>query len=264
LSVSGNELPAGSGTITAVYSESSSSSVTASVTVSVSGSSSSTGTPLVLGVANGASFQHVYSPGMILSVFGSELAPAIASASSVPLPVSTSGVAATVNNVAAPLYYVSPGQVNIQIPYQTAVNSLATVKINNNGLIASFQFNMVQTAPGIFTDSSGVLIPSGSGNRGAIVSLYMTGAGTVSPQVATGSAPGEGTPVENLPKPAQSVVVTVGGVPAATEFIGVPVGLVGVTQINFYIPSSVVDGIQPVVVTLGGEASAPAYLTVAN
>jgi uncharacterized protein (TIGR03437 family) len=264
LTVSGNELPAGSGTITAAYSEGSSSSVTASVTVSVSGTSTTTATPVVLGVANGASFQHVYAPGMILSVFGSELAPSAASASSVPLPVSTTGVAATVNNVAAPLYYVSPGQVNIQIPYQTAVNSLATLKINNNGLIGSYQFNMVQTGPGIFTDSSSALIPSGSGNRGAIVSLYMTGAGTVTPQVATGSAPGAGTPVENLPKPAQNVVVTVGGVPATIEFIGVPVGLVGVTQINFYVPSSITDGTQPVVVTVGGEASAPAYLTVAN
>jgi uncharacterized protein (TIGR03437 family) len=59
-------------------------------------------------------------------------------------------------------------------------------------------------------------------------------------------------------------VVTVGGVPATIEFIGVPVGLVGVTQINFYVPSSITDGTQPVVVTVGGEASAPAYLTVAN
>lgn len=264
LAVSGNQLPAGSGTITAVYTEGSSSSVTASLTVSVSGTSTSTGIPLVLAVANGASFQHVYAPGMILSVFGSELAPSVASASSVPLPVSTAGVAATVNNVAAPLYYVSPGQLNIQIPYGTAVNQQATLKINNNGMVSSFEFDVVQTAPGIFANSNNAILPIGSGNRGAIVSLYLTGAGTVSPQVATGGAPGAGTPVEDLPKPAQNVTVTVGGVPAALEFIGIPAGLVGVTQINFYVPTSIADGTQPVVVTVGAEASAPAYLTVAN
>ena len=264
LTVSGNQLPAGSGTITAVYSEGSSSSVTASVTVSVSGTATSNGTPVILGVANGASFQHVYSPGMTLSVFGSELAPTMASASSVPLPVSTSGVAATVNNVAAPLYYVSPGQLNIQIPYDTAVNGLATLRVNNNGLIASYQFTVVQSAPGIFTNSNGGIIPSGTGNRGAIVTLYMTGAGPVTPQIATGAAPGAGTPIENLPKPAQSIAVAVGGIPAALEFVGIPAGLVGVTQVNFYVPTGIGDGTQPVVVTVGNEASAPAYLNVAN
>ena len=201
---------------------------------------------------------------MILSVFGSELAPSAASASSVPLPVSTAGVAATVNNVAAPLYYVSPGQLNIQIPYETAVNQQATLKVNNNGMVTSYQFNVVQASPGIFTDSSNVIVPIGSGNRGAIVTLYLNGAGTVTPQVATGGAPGAGTPVENLPKPSQNVTVTVGGVPTAIEFIGIPAGLVGVTQVNFYVPTSIADGTQPVVVTVGAEASAPAYLTVAN
>ncbi len=264
LTVSGNQLPAGAGTITAAYSEGSSSKVTASVTVSVSGTGASNQTPVVLGVANGASFQHVYSPGMTLSVFGSQLAPSVSTASSVPLPVSTVGVAATVNNVAAPLYYVSPGQLNIQIPYETAANQPATLRVNNNGMIATYQLNMVPASPGIFTDSSGGIVPVAAGNRGAIVSLYLTGAGAVNPEVATGAAPGAGTPVADLPKPALNVVVTVGGVPAALEFIGIPAGLVGVTQINFYVPSSINDGTQPVMVTVNGQPSGAAYLTVAN
>jgi uncharacterized protein (TIGR03437 family) len=263
LTVSGNQLPAGSGTITASYSEGSSSSVTASVTVSVSGSGSNQ-TPVVQGVANGASFQHVYSPGMTLSVFGSQLAPSVSTASSVPLPVSTIGVAATVNNVAAPLYYVSSGQLNIQIPYETAVNQPATLRVNNNGLIATYQLNMVPASPGIFTDSNGGIVPIATGNRGSIVSLYLTGAGAVNPEVATGATPGAGTPIADLPRPSLNVVVTVGGVPAAIEFIGIPAGLVGVTQINFYVPSGITDGTQPVVVTVNGQASSAANLRVTN
>jgi uncharacterized protein (TIGR03437 family) len=92
----------------------------------------------------------------------------------------------------------------------------------------------------------------------------MTGAGAVNPEVATGAAPAQGTPVNNLPVPSQNVVVTVGGVPAAIEFVGVPPELVGVIQINFYVPTGIPDGTQPVVVTVGGEASAPAYLAVNN
>jgi uncharacterized protein (TIGR03437 family) len=201
---------------------------------------------------------------MTLSVFGSQLAPTVSTASSMPLPVSTVGVAVTVNNVAAPLYYASPGQLNIQIPYETAVNQPATLRVNNNGLIATYQLNMVPAAPGIFTDSSGGIVPIAAGNRGSIVSLYLTGAGAVNPEVATGAAPGAGTPIVYLPKPSLSVVVTVGGVPAAIEFIGIPAGLVGVTQINFYVPSGITDGTQPVVVIVNGQASAAANLRVAN
>jgi hypothetical protein len=65
------------------------------------------------GLSNGASFQTVSAPGMILSVFGSQLASGTQVASSLPLPVSLAGASATVNGVAAPFYYASPSQLNI-------------------------------------------------------------------------------------------------------------------------------------------------------
>jgi len=46
------------------------------------------------------------------------LAPAIQLAGVLPLPSLHAGVSATVNGVAAPLYYVSPGQINLQVPYE--------------------------------------------------------------------------------------------------------------------------------------------------
>ena len=65
------------------------------------------------------------------------------------------------------------------------------------------------------------------------------------------------------PKPLLPYSVTVGGVPAAIDFIGIPSGLVGgVTQINYTVPSSVSTGIQPVVVTVGSAASPAARLNV--
>ena len=263
LTVNGSQLPAGSGTISAVY-DVGSSSVTASVTVSVSSTGSSNGTPVVLAIANGASFQHAYAPGMLLSVFGTQLAPSSAAASSVPLPISAEGVAVTVNGVAAPLYYVSQDQLNIQIPYGTAVNTPATLRINNNGLVTSFPLTIAATAPGIFTDQNNGIVPIGSATRGGNVTLFLTGAGIVNPEIATGAAPVLGTLVTNLPKPAQSAIVKVGGVQASVEFIGIPWSLVGVTQINFKVPSSVATGTQPVVVSVGGVPSAPASLTITN
>jgi uncharacterized protein (TIGR03437 family) len=86
----------------------------------------------------------------------------------------------------------------------------------------------------------------------------------VTPVVSTGAAPASTTALSNLPKPSQNVTVTVGGAAANITFIGIPPGLVGVTQINFTIPSGVNPGVQPVVVKVGGVASASASLTVTN
>jgi uncharacterized protein (TIGR03437 family) len=68
-----------------------------------------------------------------------------------------------------------------------------------------------------------------------------------------------------LPTPLNTpVTVTVGGVPSSISFVGIPYGLVGVAQINFQVPNGVPTGLQPVVVTVGGITSTPAYLNVTN
>jgi uncharacterized protein (TIGR03437 family) len=95
-----------------------------------------------------------------------------------------------------------------------------------------------------------------------VATLYVTGEGLVSPAIATGSAPASGTPIANLPKPQQAVSVTVGGVGAPVQFAGIPAGLVGVSQINYQVPSSVALGSQAVIVTVGGVSSQAAMLTV--
>ncbi|HEY3838043.1 MAG TPA: protease pro-enzyme activation domain-containing protein [Bryobacteraceae bacterium] len=214
------------------------------------------------GVTNGASFQQAYAPGMVLSVFGTGLAPEVQLAGALPLPLSMQGVSATVNGYAAPLYYVSPGQINLQVPYETGART-AVVGINNNGKVASFIFNTTPTAPGIFVQD-GNLVPKSTGKPGDVLTLFMTGEGDVTPGLFTGSSPAGGTPVANLPAPRIPVGVTVSGIPATTQFIGIPSLLVGTTQINFVIPDGVPAGPQPVVVTSNGVASAPATINVGN
>ncbi len=56
--------------------------------------------------------------------------------------------------------------------------------------------------------------------------------------------------------------MTVGGQAATISFIGIPSGLVGVTQVNFTVPQNAPLGVQPVVVTIGNVASPPVNLTV--
>jgi uncharacterized protein (TIGR03437 family) len=264
LVVNGAQLPQGSATVLAAYTAAPA-VVSASVVISVTSTgSASGGTPAIGGVSNGASFKGVFAPGMILSVFGSHLAPSTSSAASVPLPITMAGVAVTINGQAAPLYYISPGQLNIQIPYETAAGATATVTINNNGQVASQSFLMAAVAPGIFTDANSAPVPNISAGRGQIVTLFITGAGAVTPSISTGSAPPAATAISDLPAPVQTAKVTVGGVLASIQFIGIPSGLVGVTQINYQVPGGIGLGPQPVVVAIGGVLSAPANLTVTN
>jgi endo-1,4-beta-xylanase len=64
------------------------------------------------------------SPGSLVDIYGSDLAPgAPATASGSPLPTNLGDVQVTVNGTAVPLYYVSPGQVIFQIPYSVAPGS---------------------------------------------------------------------------------------------------------------------------------------------
>jgi uncharacterized protein (TIGR03437 family) len=203
---------------------------------------------------------------MIMSVWGASLAsPGTAeSAASVPLPVTIAGVSATVNGVAAPLYYVSPTQLNIQVPYQTAVGVPVTLAIDNNGQVTTRTLELAAASPGIFTDTTSTIVCGGcSAIRGQTTTLYMAGAGAVTPAIATGSAPASSTPLSSLPAPANTTL-TVDGVRATTSFIGIPYFLAGVVQINFEIPSGTPVGAQPVVVTVNGIFSVAAILNVTN
>lgn len=264
LSITGSQLPSTGGTITASYGgDTASSSGTASVTLTVCSTPAISSIPAINGLTNGASFKSTFAPGMIMSLFGSLLAPSTLEASSTPLPVSMAGVGATVNGVAAPFYYVSPTQINLQIPYEVATGT-ATLNINNNGQVTSQSFTVTDTAPGIFINESSQPVPSTTATRGQIVTLYITGAGRVSPAVATGAAPAAGTATADLPQPTHSVSMTVGGVEATIEFIGIPSAIVGAVQINYLVPSGIATGAQPVIVTANGVASSPAYLSITN
>jgi uncharacterized protein (TIGR03437 family) len=107
-------------------------------------------------------------------------------------------------------------------------------------------------------------VPTAAAASGQEVAFYITGAGAVSPAVPDGAAPATSTAIANLPMPSGRTTVTIGGAEATIDFIGIPWGLVGVTQINVQVPNGIPLGPQPVVVTVGGAASAPATITITN
>jgi uncharacterized protein (TIGR03437 family) len=260
LTVAASQLSNGDNNITAQYTSDNAAfnGAAATVIVTVTGGVGLT----IAGIADGASFRHSYAPGEVLTIFGTQLAGTTQAASSVPLPTSMGGVTVTIHGVASPIYAISPGQLNVQIPYETPLTDIETMVVQYNGQTASFQFNLAATAPAIFTDQNGAPVPNGSAKTGDTITLFITGAGAVSPAIATGAAPSGGT-LSIVPKPVnQPVAVTVGGINAALQFVGIPVGLVGVMQINYQVPGGLPVGVHPVVVTVGSATSAEANLTV--
>ncbi len=89
------------------------------------------------GITNIANFAaESAAPGEIVAVFGDQLAPQGTLAQNPGLPplATTLGtVQVLVNNTPAPLYFVSPGQVNFQLPYEVPIGQVATVQVVSNG-----------------------------------------------------------------------------------------------------------------------------------
>jgi len=171
------------------------------------------------------------------------------------------GVAATVNGITAPVSAVAPDQLTIQIPYETGAGP-AVLGVNNNGQVAAYSFQVAPSAPGIFTDQNGGLVPVASGRPGQTLVMSITGEGDTSPVLANGSTPALGTSQSRLPSPRLPVTMTIGGIQAQVVSASIPSGFVGKTQISFKIPLDAAPGVQPVVVTVGGVDSPPANLTV--
>jgi uncharacterized protein (TIGR03437 family) len=219
----------------------------------------------IAGIINNFSGATTAAPGMMTAVFGTQLAPAGTGllAPGLPLPLTLAGVSATVNGVAAPLYYVSPAQIDLQIPYETGAGT-AVLAINNNGQIATFAFPVAVTAPGLYpsaiNNTTGKAVQSAA--TGSVLLLFMTGEGDVTPTLATGATPAFNSNPAKYPQPRLPVTVTVGGVPAQLLFQAIPYGLAGATQIDFTIPATAPTGPQQVVVTVGGVAAPPVNLTV--
>lgn len=98
-----------------------------------------------------------FAPEAIVAAFGTNLAANTQTAAGLPLPMQLAGVSLRVRDSAgveriAPLFFVSPSQINYQIPLGTA-NGPATV-IVSSGAIGNIE--IVSVAPGLFTaDANG-------------------------------------------------------------------------------------------------------------
>ena len=232
-----------------VVSGAASGAATAPTLISLVNPSSSSPTP---------SSQPTGSPGALMTIYGTNLASAAATAVGSPLPYSLGGVSATVNGMPAPLLYVAPGQVNLQIPYSAGMGP-SVVGIESNGQAGGLQFQLAPVSPTLLVDADGNA--AGTVPQGGSIALYVNAVGEVSYALKTGYTPPP-TLLSGLPSPVAPISVTIAGVPCFVVFNGITPGLIGVTQVNATVPASVPVGRQPVVVTAGGVPSPAGFVTV--
>ena len=220
------------------------------------------------GVVNAASYTAKVAPGSLFSIFGSDLARAQDSAKSVPLPGTINGTSVTVGGKAAPLVFVSGGQINAQIPYEIAEADHVPVVVTVNGVSSlAGEVSVVTAAPGIlqFGNKRAVVqnedySVNDTGNpakTGSYVVAYLTGLGALDHAIATGTAAGG----EPLSRPRATVSATLGGQAVEVVFAGMTPGFVGLAQMNFQIPG-LAAGDYPLVISVNGEKSNAAMVSV--
>jgi uncharacterized protein (TIGR03437 family) len=215
----------------------------------------------ITAVGNPASGAPVGAPGGLLAIFGTGLARTTEISVPSAIPPTLAGVSAAVNGIAAPVLYVSTGQVNIQIPFEVGAGP-AVVGLKNESGVAGAQFQIAPGAPGIFADADGALSPQKEIKAGAVSTLFLTGGGEVSLSMPTGFVTSPTSQVAAGPKPLLPLSLTIGGVPAFVQTAAVAPGQVGVLQVNFVAAAETPEGEQPVVVTVAGAASKPVMVVV--
>ena len=219
--------------------------------------------------ANGASFANgAQAVDSIVSAFGTGLAAGKAGASALPLPTTLGGVTIEVKDAAgvtrqAPLFYVSPGQINYAIPDGTA-DGAATVTIQSGtGTFAATQ-QIVSVAPGIFNANglaAGTAEKTVNGqqelvtlvNNGAAVPVDVSGGGTYLTLYGTG--------IRNHANAVTAAVGTMTGLPVA--YAGAQGVYFGEDQMNIQLPASLAGaGLVNVTVTVDGQVSNTVKISV--
>ncbi len=169
------------------------------------------------GIVNAASFSGVaqaqacgvilaqppLAPGGMASLFGSNLADTTMEASSFPLPRELGGVQLKINGAPVPLFFVSPSQINFQVPFGlTGFSASVEIEKKTAGgtvVSAAAALSLATGAPGIFTAGGtgrgrGIVThadftpvtPESPAKSGETLSVFVTGLGTVDHPVTDG------------------------------------------------------------------------------
>jgi uncharacterized protein (TIGR03437 family) len=218
-----------------------------------------------------------------IAIVGQNLAPttrtwddAITGAS---LPTQLSGVSVKINNKPAPIYFVSPAQINALAPLDDDYGDVSVVVTTPAGDSAPFTVKRVEASPAFYTPFAqnnrlfvtavaldGTLIGkvgvdsrvSRAARPGETIQLFGTGFGDTDPEVPTERIVSGAPELED--KPTIRIGETVVDFPGKGNLVSA-----GIYQFNITIPSGLADGDYAIVAEIGGVRSAAnVFISVAR
>ena len=213
------------------------------------------------------------APGDIAALFGAGMSGGKATATAQPLPTTLAGVQVRVNGVAAPLFFVSPGQINFQVPRETLAtnpspgftSTTALIEVySNNQLIRLGAIQVAPTTPGLFTVSA-----NGRGAATAIDAIRGTPApfdarqANSQPNIIAVFGSGLGSDATDVNgNVASSLTVTFDGVPGTVTYAGRAPGFTGLNQFNVQFPAGLSAGTKTMIISRNGIPSAPVTVAI--
>ena len=235
------------------------------------------------GVINGATFEPGIVSGSWVTIKGENLAPTTriwldGDFNNGQAPTSLDGVKVNIDGKRAAVYFISPGQINVQAPTLDKLGPVTVEVITANGSSQIVNADVRRAAPGWFrfdpenqkyiagTKANGTFLGK-SGLFGAAVTteparpgdtiiLYGANFGPTNPGLPEGRGVTALSPLVDTP------TVTIGGVSATVSYAGGAPNLIGTYQFNLVVPD-VANGDHEVVVTTGGvRTQSNAFITV--
>jgi uncharacterized protein (TIGR03437 family) len=216
------------------------------------------------------------APDSIVAVFGTNFSATTVSATTTPLPTTLGGVTVKVKDSAgterdAPLFFVSPTQINYQIPSGTAPGAATITIAGQGGMPVTGSLSVNPVVPGLFSANA-----SGDGPAAAVaIRVKPDNSQIVEPVIRFDQAQNKfvttpinlgpetdrlflvmfGTGIRQRTDPAK-IIARIGRADAQALFAGAQGSLVGVDQVNLAIPRSLAgSGEVDVALTMDGQTA---------
>jgi uncharacterized protein (TIGR03437 family) len=189
-------------------------------------------------------------------------------------PTALGGTTVTVAGINAYVDYVSPGQVNVQVPSGVPLGQQPVVVMTAGGTSSAYSINVNTAEPGLL--ATALFIINGNQNIDAVfsnalttfvspvgisglttavaktgdqITLYGIGFGPVTPNIPAGQI------VQSTSEVQMNLQIAFAGVPAMVTYAGLAPGYVGLYQFNVVVPNVAASNTVPVTFSLGGIPS---------
>ena len=225
------------------------------------------------------------APGTWIEIYGTNLANTTTNWSSafangnINAPATVGGTTVTIGNLNAYIDYVSPTQVNAQVPFAVNPGTQQIVVSTAAGQSANYAINVTSTQAGLFAPANfavggkqyvgafhqngTVVMPTGAvsgvtsspASVGEIITMYGVGFGPVNIQLTDGQL------VQGLNSITTPLTMFFGSTPATFNYDGLAPGYLGLYQFNVIVPNVASGSAIPLAFILGSTNSAQTLYT---